>query len=158
MKVLAKELVYGSFALLAAILYTGSATHDRATKFTAPTAASDSALTMPVIRIPTLKPTFEWTASKDSGVVYDLVICEGLTESHGYWIPGKTVHHRDGLTKTRYTLDNPLAPDTIFVWSVRARFGNRTSKWAEYLDLDWSQLKTGAHSNNILWAFKTPAQ
>jgi len=157
MNAIAKEWICGNFAFLSTILYTGNATLDRSTNVALPPApVTESRSAVPVQTIATLQPTFAWSASKDSGVVYDLVVCEGLIESHGYWIPGKTVYHREGITNTSCTIEKPLSTNTIFVWSVRTRSGNRTSKWAEYMDRDWSHLEKGPHRNNILWPFKTP--
>ena len=155
---IAKELLCINAALLAAIPYLGNATHDRLRNSAVPLVqAADSRWTVPVPTIQTLCPTFEWTAAKETGVVYDLIICEGVAETHGYWTAGKAVHHREGITTTKYTHAQPLQPNTIYVWSVRSRSGDKSSKWAEYMDGDWSCLQTGPRRNEILWPFKTPA-
>ena len=153
----ANELLCLGIAFLTAIPYAGSAIHDPIRNFTiAPVQAAEARETVPVQTITTLQPIFEWSAPKEPGVVYDLVIYEGITESHGYWIAGKRVHYREGITTTRYTVEKPLSPNTIYVWSVRTHTEHGTSKWAEYLDRDWSKLKTGPHRNDILMPFKTP--
>jgi hypothetical protein len=156
-RVITKELLCIGVAFLAGARCNGSATNDPPQNVAVPPAQSAEArLPVPVTTLKTLRPQFEWTAPNEAGVVYDLVICEGMAESHGYWIPGKTIHHREGITTTKYALEQPLSPDTIYVWSVRARSGNRVSKWTEYLDGDWSRLQTGPRRHNILWPFKTP--
>jgi hypothetical protein len=157
LKDIAKELLFISAAFATAIPFSGSATHDPIKNITVPLVkAAESRWTVPVPTIATLRPTFEWTAAKETGAVYELIICEGVTESHGYWIAGKTVHHGEGIATTRYTPEQPLSPNTIYVWSVRSRCGDQTSKWAEYMDGDWSRLQKGACRNDILRPFKTP--
>ena len=154
---IANELLCMSAACLMAISYTGNPIHASLGNLTdATTGVVALPSTEPVKTISTLKPTFQWTAPAGSGLVYELIVCEGKTERHGYWIAGKMVHRREGITTTSYTLEKPLAPCTIYVWSVRTRSGNRTSKWAQYLDRDWSRLQSEPCQNDILWPFKTP--
>ena len=154
---IASQLLCLGLGFLTAIPYGGSAIHNSVRNFTiAPVQAGEARGTVLVPTITTLQPTFEWTAPKEPGVVYDLVIYEGMSESHGYWIAGKKVHYCEGITTTRYTLEKPLSPNMIYVWSVRTHSGHGASKWAEYLDRDWSKLKTAPHRNDILLPFKTP--
>jgi len=154
MKAFAKQLICGNFAFLSTILYTGNPAFDPSTNVGM--LATEVRSAVPVQTITTLQPIFAWSASQDSGAVYDLVVCEGLIEGHGYWIPGKTVYHCEGITNTSHMVQKPLSTNTIYVWSVRARSGKMTSKWAEYMDRDWSHLQKGPRRNNILWPFKTP--
>ena len=150
MKVIAKELLCIAVAFLAVVRCDASASYDPSQN------VAGAGSPVPVTTTKTLRPTLEWTGSKETDVVYDLVVCEGKTESHGYWIPGKTIRHREGITTTKYKLEKPLSPGTVYVWSVRSRSGKGTSKWAEYMDGDWSRLQTEPRRHNILCPFKTP--
>ena len=112
--------------------------------------------TVPVTMVETLKPTFAWSGSKEPGVLYDFIICLGVQESHGFWVPGKTAYFRQGLNKTSLTIDKPLASNTVYVWSVRIRLGKRISAWAALSDSDPKRFEWGGHRHNILCPFKTP--
>lgn len=138
-----KELLCISVAFLAVALFNGCATQDLSRN-------------VPVTTVGTLQPTFEWTAPKESGVSYDLIICVGINEHHGFWAPGKTAYYRQGLTMTTHTLDQPLLPGTVYVWSVRARSGNRTSQWAAYSDGNPSLSQKGRRRYSAMYPFKTP--
>ncbi len=62
----------------------------------------------------------------------------------------RIILERNNIAATEYRLTQPLAPDTEYVWSVRARFvldtGERTSRWSG----DW----LGGDSKGFL--FRTP--
>jgi hypothetical protein len=109
----------------------------------------------PLTVVGSLKPAFEWTPLKESGVWYELIICVGIKDPRGFWIPGKTACYRKGITTAKYALNQPLSPDTVYVWSVRARSGERKSKWAAYGDGD-SNSQRGGHHYDIMYPFKTP--
>jgi hypothetical protein len=111
---------------------------------------------MPVTTIGTLRPTFEWTYMKEPGISYELIICAGIYDRHGFWVPGKTAYYREGITTTRHTIDQPLSPDTVYVWSVRARLGKETSRWTAYNDRDPKLIQKRWSRYNIMCPFKTP--
>ena len=93
--------------------------------------------------VASLRPTLEWERFPRPGdlraapddmarvrrVRYDLVIAR-----EGDGIPGDIVYRRDGLDAARHRLDVPLAPDTRYFWTVRARFEldgrERLTEWA----------------------------
>jgi hypothetical protein len=156
-RVILKESLCISFALLAVALCNGCATHDLSRNGAIPPGkVPDWRVTVPVTTIETLQPAFAWAPSKESGVSYDLIICVGINEPHGYWIPGKTAYYRQGITTATHTLEQPLVPGTVYVWSVRARSGNRTSLWAAYNDSDPSLFQKGRRRYNMMYPFKTP--
>jgi hypothetical protein len=142
-RVILKELLRISVAFLAVALFNGCA-------------AQDLSRNVPLTTVGTLQPTFAWTPPNDSGVSYDLIICVGIDEHHGFWVPGKTAYYRQGLATTTHTLDQPLLPGTVYVWSVRARSGNRTSQWAAYSDDNPSLSHKGRRRYSVMCPFKTP--
>lgn len=113
---------------------------------------------VPLTTIETLRPTFAWKASTGDNVSYDLVVCLGVYDRHGYWMPGKLVYYREGLAATTNTLEQPLMPDTTYVWSARARQGKKTSLWAAYGEDDPKFLKKDRHHYRVMCVFKTPAK
>jgi len=115
-------------------------------------------MTVPVTEVKTLQPTFQWAPPKEAGVSYDLIICAGVMEPHGFWVPGETAYYRGGLTTTTHTIDRALLPNKVYVWSVRSRTASRISKWAAYSDKNPSLFKKGKHQYNVLCAFKTPVK
>jgi hypothetical protein len=93
----------------------------------------------------TLEPTFSWAPfpspaaraadfqgrlDEASAVAYDLRLYR-IDQPRG---AARLVLERQGIERTRYTLDQPLAPGTLYVWTVRARFelgeAGRTTRWS----------------------------
>ena len=108
-----------------------------------------------------LEPTFRWRSFPGEKVLnadfqgklrrlsalrYDLRIYR-LDERRA---TARIVLERNNIEATEYRLTQPLAPDTEYVWSVRARFvldtGERTSRWSG----DW----LGGNTRGFL--FRTP--
>jgi hypothetical protein len=144
-------------AFLALALAQGCASNDLPPNgAVAPSDGSESQISVPVPAVPTLRPTFQWTAPKDPGVSYDLIVCAGVLERHGYWVPGKTAYYREGLKTTMHTLERALSPDTVYVWSVRSRTKGRISNWAAFSDSNPNLFRRGKKQYNILCPFKTP--
>ena len=115
-------------------------------------------MTVPVIVVGTLQPTFQWTPPNATNVTYDLIICVGAKERHGFWLPGKTAYFHGNLTTTTHTIDRALSPNTVYVWSVRTRAGTKTSKWTAYSDSNPKLFRKGKQQYNVLCAFKTPGK
>jgi hypothetical protein len=124
----------------------------------APGPGSGPPMTVPVTSVGTLQPTFQWSGPTDPGVTYDFIVCLAEKEPHGFWIPTNTAYYRGGLKTLTHTLDKPLLPNTMYVWSVRTRMANKMSKWAAYSDSNPSLFRNGRHQYNILCPFKTPAK
>lgn len=106
--------------------------------------------------ISSLRPKFEWSPVVAPNATYDLIVCLGVSNSIGCWSPGKTVYYRSRLTNSSHTVAEPLAPDTIYVWSVRAHSGTRASKWASYGD-DHPDIFQASNHHEVMYPFKTPA-
>ena len=115
-----------------------------------------SPLSVPVTTVGTLRPTFQWDAPDEPEVSYDFIICVGVKERHGFWVPGKTAYYRGSLKTTKHTIDQPLLPNTVYVWSVRSRAAGRISNWAAYSDSNPGLFRKGKQQYNILCPFKTP--
>src|SRR5215467_11939981 len=63
------------------------------------------------------------------GVTYEIRIW-----SADDWYPVELVYARAGLSEPVHTLETPLAPDTLYLWTIRARFDldgqQRVTEWA----------------------------
>lgn len=104
-------------------------------------------------RVDTLQPTLRWTAfprdidrrelapavlQKISDVTYDLRIWDESVElRNSVWTErwrDRLVYERTGLTSPQHTLEVPLARDSRYYWSMRARFvvdgRSMTTHWA----------------------------
>jgi hypothetical protein len=115
-------------------------------------------MTVPVTLVGTLQPTFQWSGPADPGATYDFIVCLAEKEPHGFWIPTKTAYYRGRLKTRAHTLEKPLLPNTMYVWSVRTRMANKKSKWAAYSDTNPNLFRNGPHQYNVLCPFKTPAK
>jgi len=62
--------------------------------------------------------------SRVRNVTYDLRIWRGVRENFGHEevYPDELVYARSGLSAPEHTVDTPLASETPYLWSVRARF------------------------------------
>jgi hypothetical protein len=99
----------------------------------------------PITRqVDSLQPTLRWEAfprpedltadtegrlANARSVTYELRIWRAEGES-----PGELVYVRAGLAEPVHTLDTPLLPDALYLWTVRARFDlegqPRVTPWA----------------------------
>jgi len=93
-----------------------------------------------------LNADFQGKLRRLSSLRYDLRIYRLDDERR----TARIILERNNIEKTEYQLTEPLAPDTTYAWSVRARFeldtGERTSRWSG----DW----IGAGARGFL--FETP--
>ena len=112
--------------------------------------------TEPLTTVGTLKPAFAWNGPKTPGLSFDLIICVAVVNKDGFWIPGKTAYYREGIPTTTHALDQPLLPNTVYVWSVRSRSGKTTSKWSAYNDSSPSLFPRNRVRYDIFCPFKTP--
>jgi hypothetical protein len=152
-----KQLLCINSALLAIAVFNGSAAPDLSQKSAVPAKPVPKPQTIVLVTpLGTLRPAFAWTGPKKSDVSYELIICLGMSDYEGFWLPGKTVYYRKGITTTTHTVDKPLLPNTVYVWSVRAHSGNTTSQWAAYGDGDPIIIQRGAHRYNVMFPIKTP--
>jgi hypothetical protein len=146
-----------SLAILAVSLLNGYAAPDHSRDDAAPPGSAPlPQSTEPVATSGTLKPVFAWSPQQKPGLSYDLIICVAVVNKDGFWVPGKTAYYREGLTKPTHALDQPLLPNTVYVWSVRSRSGKTTSKWSAYNDSNPSLFPKNQFHYDIFWPFKTP--
>jgi hypothetical protein len=151
-----KKLLCINVALLGIICGCGK---DRVSdKGFIPVGAPSLLIAVPTPEIAPLKPRFAWTASPDKNASYDLVVCLGAKSARGFWTPGKVVYFRTGIKTTTWTIDRPLLPDTVYVWSVRTRSGKETSLWAAYGDGEARSSRSGSWPYNLMCSFKTSAK
>jgi hypothetical protein len=76
------------------------------------------------------------------------------------------VYARDGLTNPFHTVDSPLAPATVYLWAVRARFpldGQlRVTQWSVLNATDRNRLlpeqRAGILPSFGYYPFRTPAE
>lgn len=125
-------------------------------------------------QVDSLQPTLRWeafprpedlTADTDGRlanarrVTYELRIWRAEGEA-----PGELVYVRADLTEPVHTLDTPLVPDTLYLWTVRARFDldgqPRVTLWAVLMRTrsdarrtllppsDYYQLRTPTQANS----------
>jgi len=72
-------------------------------------------------------------------VTYDLRIWRGSRDPYGYQevYPAELVYSRTALAMPEHLVETPLAPDTQYLWSVRARFEldgqSRVTPWGVLL-------------------------
>jgi hypothetical protein len=155
-RIISRKLPCGIAFLAVTLLHGWAAPDHSGNDAVPPGPVPGPRFTEPLTTIGTLKPTFEWTPQKIAGVSYDLIICVGVVNNDGLWVPGKAVYYREGIPTTKHILDQPLLPNTVYVCAVRSRLGKRTSKWASYNDADPSLFPRSRLRYDIFWPFKTP--
>ncbi|MDH5700264.1 MAG: hypothetical protein OEZ41_09920 [Nitrospirota bacterium] len=92
------------------------------------------------IRVGSLRPTGRWEAFPGENVTYDLRILESKEYPTAITsmptVVGEVIYEREGLTENVHTLEEALEPDTVYTWSVRARFLKdgkvRVTEWSKY--------------------------
>ena len=109
--------------------------------------------------VDSLQPTFCWESSPEPGVIYDLIVYEGIKEE-SFWkgtkrAVGREVYYREGLKATEHKIEESLMPGTEYYWSLRIRRGQKVSDWSVY---DYFLfLGSGyVNKNNYPFGFKTP--
>ncbi|MBN1551156.1 hypothetical protein JW979_06790 [bacterium] len=106
--------------------------------------------------VDSLKPTFTWKKSKESGVAYDFAIWDTVSSSlnnRTIYTKLKEIYHREGLTQPTHSMEKPLKPDHVYMWTVRTRKGDIAGKWSVY---DWAY--TDWDANDQFFMFKTPSK
>jgi hypothetical protein len=105
-------------------------------------------------KMDSLQPTLRWEpfprptdlqadragwVSRVRRVTYDLRIWRGVRDQYGYLevYPAELVYSRSALAATEHLVEVPLASDTQYLWSVRARFDldgqSRVTPWGVLL-------------------------
>jgi len=128
------------------------------------------------VQVDSLQPTFRWEAfprkpdlaadkkedlARLTSVTYDLQIWRA-----GYTLqyPAERVYAQQGLAETSHRIEQLLAPNTRYSWTVRARFlvngEPRVTEWAMY---EWEDTRLRRPFDEIFpspryFRFATPAQ
>ncbi len=88
--------------------------------------------------IESLEPTFRWEPLPESGVTYDLIVFEAIVEGinwqDGRRAYGQEIYYREGLKEAEHRIEEPLRPDTEYIWSVRRGQSGQQhfSNWSTY--------------------------
>lgn len=131
----------------------------------------------PIPSVDSLQPTLRWeaVAGVDS---YDVTIYTGVPKDPaqvtltgkeklekkrtGWFVKGVEVYYREAIRNSSHRVEEPLQPDTAYVWSVRTRTGTNASPWATYDfqkggKVAWKYFD-GVEGHNWWWPFSTPKQ
>jgi hypothetical protein len=112
--------------------------------------------------IESLQPTFRWepvigTPTYDF-IIYKAFIYKGNGMRgwpHMQRAVGQEIYCRQGLKEPEYKIEEPLAPNAEYYWSVRVRRGEFFSDWSLYYEQMYSGGPTG-RGNYRPYIFKTP--
>lgn len=112
-------------------------------------------------KVASLQPTLSWKSSEPGQTDFDIVIYTGIPSANsstfamvGYYVPAVQVYQREGISGLSHHVEQPLAPDTVYVWSVRTHNGTAVGPWSTY----GFEGRGGAWGNNLWWSFRTPRQ
>ena len=112
-----------------------------------------------------LQPTFVWKAAGSEGTKYDLSICVGVGKRVNpvmtvvAFSPGKQVYYREGIEGFSHHVEDDLAINTLYVWSVRTRNGSNVGPWSTYDFHTFGAspgFSTTEAGKDLWWPFKTP--
>jgi len=88
------------------------------------------------VTVDSLQPTLKWKPLAPHSGTYDVIIYEAEYEEGAFRREdvhsGQEVYYRQNITGISHTVEEPLQPETWYLWSVRRRIGEKTSKWASY--------------------------
>ena len=83
-----------------------------------------------------LTPIFEWQASSEPEITYDLVVYEGFAFIReglvAAYLPGRIVVYQEGLSSAAWRPDVPFEKGRKYFWSVRLRKEGVVSTWSRY--------------------------
>ena len=76
-------------------------------------------------RTDSLQPTLRWEPFQGSDVTYDLIIWRTTSDKYvGGIQPAELIYNRVGLSEAFHTIETPLQSDTLYLWTVRARYSS----------------------------------
>jgi hypothetical protein len=118
--------------------------------------------------VDSLQPTFRWEAfPRPENLKVDkagrLAVARNPTYELRIWraedyLPAELVYARSRLTEPVHTVETPFVPDTLYLWTIRARFElngePRVMEWGGRLD----GLKTAKVWPPGYYMFKTPSR
>jgi hypothetical protein len=108
--------------------------------------------------IESLQPTFRWDPSPEAET-YDFVIYKAFKYKGFQRAVGREIYYREGLKEPEHKIEEPLAPNAEYYWSVRIRRGQFISNWSLYYNdllLGYGGLGQRPMGNYRPYIFKTP--
>ena len=116
------------------------------------------------IEVDSLRPTLRWQPFPEPGgegdalarvqdVRFELRIWQ---TTNGY--SGERVYERDDLTEPHHALEQSLAPDASYLWTVRARFVLDGATYVTEWGLSSPTLRHHVVPNPACFRFRTPAR
>jgi hypothetical protein len=110
----------------------------------------------PVV-VNSLRPTFEWqTETADQKVdlgIWEAVKTQIATGDVLYYIKGELIYYKTEIVGGEQQIDKNLAPDTVYIWSVKP---NGTQDWATANFYQTILLSDGPEGTRVPFLFKTP--
>ena len=106
-----------------------------------------------------LRPALVWKAPPGTSGIYDVIIYSGVRKQGGgthqsFYVPGKELYFREGVSGTSHKVETPLPPETVCVWAVRVRDGGTIGPWSKYSGGFGSAEK----NKDVWWRFETPKE
>lgn len=127
-------------------------------RFDGVTALSPEVRGWGVSKIDTLLPTFEWSPSTKAEVSYDLVIYEAVSYYGATkYMPGRLLMYKEDIKETKYSLKDPLQPDSKYFWSIRLRLNHDVSTWSKFSFFQTILLYSEVGGSNW-FTFETPSK
>ena len=110
-------------------------------------------------RADSLQPTLVWKAPPGARDIYDVIVYSGVKKQGGgthqsFFVPGKELYYREGVTGTSHKVETPLPPETVCVWAVRVSNGGTKGQWSKYS----GGFGSAAKNQDVRWRFQTPKQ
>jgi len=106
--------------------------------------------------IDSLTPTFRWQSDAKAPSIYDFAIWDISPQVVGFNIQSsRPIYYKEALPQPEYKIEIPLAPNTIYAWSVRSRSGDKISAWMTFNYHAWLVVAY-SHGTNWPYRFKTP--
>jgi hypothetical protein len=116
--------------------------------------------------VSTVTPRFEWEVSKEGdNVAYDFAIWKVSVIKKYPNVPdkfhfGEPLYYVENIKQTSHTVTEPLELNTVYMWSVRTRYGAETGGWATYSEsFVYSTGVSSGSGERVNWRypFRTPS-
>ncbi len=109
----------------------------------------------PVV-IDTLTPTFRWESEAKAPSTYDFAIWDISSQVVGFnMAKQRPIYYKEALAQTEHKVEIPLAPNTVYAWSVRSRSEGKVSAWMTYNHY-YNFVLVFGNGTNWPYRFKTP--
>jgi hypothetical protein len=104
----------------------------------------------------TLTPTFRWTSEAKAPSTYDFAIWDISPQVVGFSMASqRPIYYKEALPQPEHKIEIPLAPNTIYAWSVRTRSEGKVSAWMTY-NYYYNFIIVFGNGKNWPYRFKTP--